>query len=143
MIGSRGKASLTHARLRWSIWIGYMLMWSLALLTPEPARVRDAVFHGNSAMLSSKFLHVGGYLGLTILSGWLRLPVPYRWLLLAFLSLHAMGTEFFQQFVPLRGASLGDVGLDHIGILLGLVLTWKWWIRRADEAVAEPSSKAL
>jgi hypothetical protein len=26
---------------------------------------------------------------------------------------------------------LRDVGLDHIGILLGVLVTWSWWRRQA------------
>ena len=50
-------------------------------------------------------------------------------LLLAFLSLHAFGTEFLQQFVPERGPSLVDVGIDHVGLAIGLAASWRWWRR--------------
>ena len=52
---------------------------------------------------------------------------PWRWALLAALSLHAGATEFFQQFVG-RGSSLADVGLDHAGLVLGVALSWWRWL---------------
>ncbi len=66
------------------------------------------------------------YAFLTVFISWLPLR-RWRWLLLAFLSLHAVGTEFFQQFVPGRTGKLTDVVIDHAGMLLGLALTWKRW----------------
>jgi len=51
--------------------------------------------------------------------------------LLAFLSLHAAGTEYLQQFVPGRTGLISDVVIDHIGLLLGLALTWKHWLPKA------------
>jgi hypothetical protein len=33
-----------------------------------------------------------------------------------------------QQFVE-RGSSWSDVGLDHIGLLIGLLVSWKLWFR--------------
>jgi len=127
----RCKTVALLARMAWPIWIAYAIAWSLALLTPQPIHVRDAVLSEQPAIFSSKLVHIGGYMIFTILSGWLRLPLPFRWSALAFLSLHALGTEYLQQFVPKRTPSLIDVGLDHIGIVLGLALTWKWWLGNA------------
>ena len=128
---SNGKVSACLAKLAWPIWILYTVAWSWALLTPQPIRVRDALLSEKPAITSSKVVHVAGYLAFTILSGWLRLAVPYRLLILAFLSLHAFGTEYLQQFVPLRTSSLHDAGFDHLGIVLGLAVTWKWWLVRS------------
>jgi VanZ family protein len=72
---------------------------------------------------------VTAYATFAILSGWLFLPGRWRWLMLAFISLHAFGTEFLQRYVPERGPSLWDVGIDHIGIAIGLVLSSKWWLK--------------
>jgi len=66
---------------------------------------------------------------LTVLTGLLKVPLSRRWLLVCFLSLHALGTEFFQQFVPERYPSWTDVGWDHIGIVLGLIVSWGWWTK--------------
>jgi VanZ family protein len=123
-------------KLRWVIWSGYAVAWSLALLTPQPIHMRDAVLSERPATYSSKILHIFAYLVFTVLSGWLRLPVPHRWFLLAFLSLHAVATEFLQQFVPLRTPSVQDVAFDHLGIFLGLLVTWKWWAGMSAERPA-------
>lgn len=78
----------------------------------------------------SKSLHVISYALLAILSGWLRVPWRSRWLLLVFISAHGFGTELLQNFVVSRHASLRDVALDHLGAVLGLGVSWKWWLER-------------
>jgi VanZ family protein len=45
------------------------------------------------------------------------------------LSLHAVATEALQNLVPTRSGSLRDVGLDHLGILIGAAVSR--WRRRA------------
>jgi VanZ family protein len=75
-----------------------------------------------------KSAHVSAYALLTILSGWLNVSIRYRWLLLFFIMAHAPVTELLQ--IPVgRGGSLDDVGYDHLGVFLGLLMTWKWWSR--------------
>jgi VanZ family protein len=132
---------------RWLVWLLFVGVWTWALLLPNPERwaralilpetivvpedhpVRQELLEMVLSLVFSKTLHVAGYAVLAILSGWQRLTGPFRWALLAFLSLHALGTEFFQAYVPGRHPSWRDVGLDHVGIVLGLALTWKWWLR--------------
>jgi VanZ family protein len=63
---------------------------------------------------------------LAMLTGWLLVTYRVRWICLACLSFHAFATEFLQQFVE-RSGSLRDVGLDHLGLALGLILTIPWW----------------
>lgn len=71
-----------------------------------------------------KLGHVGGYAALAALS--CALPISKRlWLgAVALLSAHGFLTELVQTFVPKRTGQLSDVGLDHIGIVLGLSLAW-------------------
>jgi VanZ family protein len=40
---------------------------------------------------------------------------------------HAAATELIQLKIAGRSGQLTDVGIDHVGVLLGLMLTWKWW----------------
>jgi VanZ family protein len=128
----------------WTLWVLYIAAWSIALLTPHPVRVAEAVLPAGTQFLSAKTLHVAAYLVLTILTGSLGTRRAWRWVLLAFLSAHAMGTEYFQQFVPPREGSWRDVGLDHIGICLGVLLAWKWWFptKNAVKASGSAGSKA-
>jgi VanZ family protein len=130
----------TITALWWIIWLCYAVGWTLALLTPQPVHVRDAVMSARPAEYSSKLLHVCAYLGFTVLSGILRIPVPYRWLMLVFLSLHAAGTEYLQQFVPDRTPALEDIAYDHVGIVLGFLVGWKWWCTRAAPAAGPEAS---
>jgi len=77
--------------------------------------------------LLAKALHITAYAVLAGLSGWLRVPCRFRWILLFVLMAHATATELLQLHVEGRTGDLRDVGLDHLGIGLGLLLTWKWW----------------
>src|SRR5262249_12296262 len=79
---------------------------------------------------AAKTLHVCAYAFLTVFISWLPLR-RWRWVLLAFLSLHAAGTQFCQLFIPGPTGEFVDVLIDHIGPFLGLVLTWKRWAARS------------
>src|SRR5262245_31870833 len=78
-------------KLRGLIWSVYTVAWTTALLTPHPARLADALLQEQHAFYASKMLHVSAYAVLAVLSGWLRARLPWRWILLGFLSAHAMG----------------------------------------------------
>jgi VanZ family protein len=115
-------------RWRWLIWGVYVAAWTTALLMPVP--------HGQWKVegvpidfryLVAKTIHVTAYALLAGLSGWLRVPVRYRVLLLFCIMAHGTLTELLQRLTQDRDGSLYDVGFDHLGIALGLLLTWKWW----------------
>jgi VanZ family protein len=99
----------------------------LAYLLPGAERANDL---GTHLWWFSKSLHVIAYALLAILSGWLRVPWRFRWLLLVFIFAHGVCTELLQTLVVSRHASLRDVALDHLGAVLGLGLSWKWWLER-------------
>lgn len=140
---------------RWLIWLVYVLIWTWALLLPEPGEVARALLleHGEGipgaslemrqnlleflqSFLFAKGLHLTAYAGLAVLSAWLKVPGRARWWLVLFMSCHAMGTEFLQGFEPSRHSSWRDVGLDHVGFLLGMGLTWKSWFSQTDAVSA-------
>jgi hypothetical protein len=117
--------------VRWLAWVGYLLAWSLALLTPYPVYLSAWLLpEGLPQFLAAKGLHVTAYAVLAVLTGWLRAPTWLRPLLLLALSAHALGTEGLQYFVYLRHPSWRDVALNHIGLMLGLALSWGWWHAR-------------
>jgi len=131
---------------RWVVWLLYVAVWTWGLLLPNPDRwaralilpvtivapedhpVRQELLEVVLSLFFSKTLHVAGYALLAVLSGWQRTAWGLRWGLLVFMSIHALGTEFLQAFAPGRHPSWRDVGLDHVGIMVGLALTWKWWL---------------
>ncbi len=117
---------LTVRGLGWCLCIA---LWTTALLTISAARVGQAVTPEILHFPAAKFLHISAYAFLTLYLKWLPLRRG-RWLLVAFLSFHAFGTEFFQQFVPGRHGQLSDVLIDHFGIALGMVLTRNCWLPR-------------
>jgi hypothetical protein len=112
-----------YARLRWWAWAAFTLAWSAALLLPVPEAGVRAV--GEQHTLFSKVVHLGGYAALALLG--FALPGRWRWAGLAFASLHAGGTELCQYLTEEwmhRHGAWADVGLDHVGIGLGLALRW-------------------
>jgi VanZ family protein len=112
-------------------WCLCIALWTTALLTIFPMHVGRAVMPEAFHFPAAKFLHVSAYAFLTVYLKWLPLRRG-RWLLLAFLSLHAFGTEFCQQFVPGRHGVLSDVLIDHLGLALGMILTRKCWLPRSS-----------
>lgn len=114
-------------RLLWLVWVGYLLLLSRGLLMEQPIDPGGNKQLEMSLFFFSKTVHVVSYAFWAVLSGWLDVPRPYRWLLLVLMSAHAMGTEYGQQFFRTRHPSWRDVGLDHIGLAIGLALSWKWW----------------
>lgn len=117
------------ATLRWLIWLVYLVVWTAVLVFPVPEQLNSAaeeILHGRKYYFA-KGLHIGAYAVLTILSGWLRAPAGYRVLLIAFIMVHGLATELIQLRVSSRSGTLDDVGFDHLGVFLGLALSWKWW----------------
>jgi VanZ family protein len=118
----------TSQRTRIVFWGIAVVLWTAGLLTSYPVQISQQVLPPAAGFSAAKTLHIVAYAGLGSLIPWLGVGRRWRWGLLAFLSLHAAGTEFVQTFVPLRTGSVTDVGLDHAGLLLGAVFTWRgWW----------------
>jgi hypothetical protein len=113
---------------RWVVWLGLVAAWTVGLLTPNPDRAVRDVLPPHALFPMAKALHVSAYAFLAALAAWL----PRRGLPIAFLALHGAATEFLQQFVPTRTASVRDVLLDLAGVGLGLVLSWPWRRPRRD-----------
>jgi VanZ family protein len=114
---------------RWAAWWVLVGLWALALLTPQPVEIEKKLVPSEAIFSASKGLHVAAYAFLTALGAWLPPWRGRRWLPIAIMSLHAFATEFFQQFVPSRHGCIEDVGIDHIGIVLGVLLTLNRWRR--------------
>jgi hypothetical protein len=128
--GLRGFANPERARVLSKLslvaWLVFLATWTLALLTPQPAQLADTVLTEGTANVSAKALHVCTYAVLAFWSGRLGLSGHSRWLPLGVLSAHALATEFLQGYIPLRGPSWVDVGLDHVGIILGFIFAFPW-----------------
>jgi hypothetical protein len=121
--------NLGAARWRWLIWAVYFIAWTTMLVVPTPEVGTWTIGEDKLDLkyLFSKSLHVGAYAGLAVLTGWLRVPARWRWLLLFVLMAHGTATELIQTHVVSRTGCLEDVGFDNLGIALGLLLSWKWW----------------
>ncbi len=116
-------------RLRWIIWSGYVLLWTTLLVIPIPDYVEWSPL--DPEIVTKKVLaktgHICAYALMTILTAWLRKGPRTRLGMLFFLMAHAAGTEWVQLNVAGRSGTLNDVVLNHLGILAGLMLSWKWW----------------
>lgn len=118
---------------RWLIWTLFVVALTVALEAP----IEPSVLSGSAIFVTNKYLlaktgHVALYAVLTALSAWVSMPLRYRWMMVVFLIGHAVGTELLQLALEEychRGGSLADVGYDHLGILFGAALSWKWWTR--------------
>ncbi len=116
---------------RWRLWWLYVAAWTAGLLLPMPEHgTWDlAEVEITRKFLFAKTLHVTAYAVMAGLTGWLRAPLRLRFFLMFFLMAHATLTEVLQyslEFIGRSGA-LFDVGLDHVGIGLGMLASWRWW----------------
>jgi VanZ family protein len=111
---------------RWLAWWVCVAVWTAALLTTYPVKIKEAVLPDVAAFPVAKTLHVCAYAFLTATAAFLHVRGGWRWLLIAFLSFHGCATEYLQNFVG-RDGNLRDVTFDHAGILLGLFVSWRWW----------------
>jgi VanZ like family len=122
--------------LGWCFCLG---LWTVALLTIFPVQLGATLMPEEMHFPAAKSLHVTAYAFLTIYLSWMPLK-SWCWLFLALLSLHAAGTEYFQQFVPGRHGTVSDFFIDHFGITIGIGLTWKYWLPRFCGATLEHRS---
>jgi hypothetical protein len=112
----------------------YALSWSVALIVPLPIKPPDPSWIP-SFWTFSKTVHVTAYALFAALCGWMLVPRRYRGLLMVFLVGHGMLTEYVQYLTNDlfgRTGQWSDVGLDVIGIVLGVAVTWKWWSSKAE-----------
>jgi VanZ family protein len=112
---------------RWVIWLTYLAVWTIGLLLPLGDSSELGELQQSLRFYVGKTLHIVGYAGLTALGGWLGVAFPRRLLVLFFVMTHAVLSEILQPLLSNRTGLLSDVCLDHLGIALGLLLTWNWW----------------
>jgi VanZ family protein len=115
-------------RLLWWLFLVSVVAWTIALVMPIPGKSSEVLGGDRNKFLFAKILHALAYTYLTVLAGMIHRTPRQGWLLLAGLSAHAFLTEFLQLFVN-RGASWRDVGIDHIGVALGLIISHRLWRR--------------
>ena len=115
-------------RRRGIFWLVYLAVWTVLLLMPIPGGALSGLpWLAGWKFTFAKTLHVTAYAVLAMLGGWMRVPCRFRWLLLFLIMVHGTGTELLQLNIPTRTGDVRDVGLDNLGVALGLLLTWKWW----------------
>jgi hypothetical protein len=122
---------------RWLIWSAYLSAWTSGLLFPVPPRtgvdMLDETIEPHRYAVH-KAVHVAAYAVLTLLTAWLNVPMRWRWLLVFLLMAHGTATEMGQWGMrelhwSIRIGHLHDVAFDNLGVLIGLAVSWKWWMR--------------
>lgn len=115
--------------IRWLIWLGFTTVWTVLLLLPgeQYANAGVETWPPMMKIYATKGAHLLAYTLMAFLSGWVRLPVRYRFMLLFFVMFHATYTELLQMNIQGRSGSLEDVSLNEAGVLLGLLAGWRWW----------------
>lgn len=108
------------------VFVAFLTAWTIALLSPVPNKSAERVLGGEFwVFMFGKGLHISAYAFLTVLGGTIVLFGRHRrWVFMALVA-HGATTEFFQQFVG-RTASIRDVLLDAIGILIGCLVIFAW-----------------
>jgi hypothetical protein len=119
------------------MWLAFMAVWTVMLEMPVPAtgHLPGGAYIVTYRPVLAKTLHVMMYTAMTLLAAWLRLPARWRPLMMFALMAHATATELLQALLAdycHRTGTLNDVGLDHLGIALGLLLTWKKWTAASE-----------
>jgi VanZ family protein len=125
---------------RWLVWGLFLAVLTTGLLRPEPVSLADEVLPEEAMFSAFKTVHITAFALLVVLTAWLHVSSRTHWLLLAFVSAYAMLTEYLQNFVPTRTASWWDVGFNHVGIALGLALSWRCWQGLPFHARNEPAN---
>lgn len=123
---SSADTTVNQSRRALYLWLLAMTIWTFALLTTMMVEAGDAVLPSGFTFYLGKVLHVLAYASLTFLTSRLNVSLGQRWIFLSFVSIHAFGTEYLQQFVG-RWSSWQDVGLNHVGIVLGFLVSWSRW----------------
>jgi VanZ family protein len=117
---------------RWIAWIAFTVLWTIGLVAPV-AKIEafrsESILSGDYRIVVAKILHTLAYAAWTMLTGSLLPRMGARLALLFFLMTHAALTEYIQLRWSGRDGCLRDVLIDHAGILLGLLLSWKRWTR--------------
>jgi VanZ family protein len=127
--------------MRWLVWSIYIVLLTAALVTPYPAHAAHSVFPDpDEQFTAAKTVHITMYALFAIMSGWVRIAASRRWLLLVVMSVHACLTEFVQTYVPERYGTWQDVAINHCGLYLGLILSWRWWSESPAVARREDNS---
>jgi VanZ family protein len=114
--------------LLWLAWGVLLAVWTYGLLSPTAPEVAQAALPTGLAFYVGKGLHLSAYAFLACVASFL--PATGRVRALTWLGLvgHGALTEFLQQFIEGRSGSLADVGLDTIGVgvgvLVGLAVRW-------------------
>jgi hypothetical protein len=118
----------------WLVWGLYIVAWTILLEIPKRGvdQLSVSVDLTGYTYFLAKTLHVAMYAVLAILSSLVPLSARYRFALMFVLMAHATITELLQEMLEPychRGGSLHDVGYDHLGIAIGVALSWKRWTR--------------
>lgn len=130
--------------LGWGLWGLFLIVWTVALLRPEPVTIQEVAVPSAWRYFLAKGFHVGMYAILATWGGYLvslatsvsvnairagntrGAGIAYRALGVLGLVLlgHGALSEFLQTFTSKRHGSVIDVLWDGLGVVLGLFTLW-------------------
>src|SRR5262245_38181257 len=117
---------------RWPIWSVALAGWTVLLLIPSPVPSLPPNFPWHAV---AKVVHVTANAVLVILAGWLGVRARLRCIRIFVIMAQGAVTEMLQTLPALhRDGNVYDVGWDHLGVFLGLLVSWKWWIKKDSTA---------
>ena len=137
--------------LGWIFWVNFLVVWTIALLRPEPVTIQEVAVASEWRYFLAKGFHVGVYGILAVWGGYLvslaasvslgairagntsGADIAYKpigVLGLILLGHGALG-EYLQTFTSKRHGSVVDVFWDGLGIFLGFLVLWIYLSRRA------------
>jgi VanZ family protein len=134
--------------VRWFAWILVLAVWTALLVmpVPPPQELPLGELIEPRKFLIAKSIHVAGYAFLAATSVLLPMPRLGRCLVPALLILHGAATEAIQGQLPYRDGNLRDAALNALGVVLGVLITWKWrgqWtVAATQESPAPPPPAA-
>ncbi len=128
--GVRAAAPRTRA-VAGGLFLVLLALWTWKLLEPSPVpeslKLSLASIWDLLPYVAAKCLHAGGYATLTALA-WVWAPTRrWKWVAVAFMMLHGVGTEIGQTYVPNRTGKVSDVLIDWTGITAGLLAVRRFW----------------
>jgi VanZ family protein len=130
MVETNKPATPRQKVLRWALWWLTLALWTGVLVSPQAPSVVASVVPSEFRFPVAKVGHVAGYTVLSLLVGFLPVRMAFKVVCWLFLVFHACLTEYIQLHVPGRTGSLRDVGLDVLGVTLGLTVLALWKVLR-------------
>lgn len=106
-------------------WLLSLYVFTDRLIDPSPVP-EDLKPDPSIMLIIAKIVHLLGYAWCTFWGLWLWQNLNWRIWFATFMIAHGILTELIQSYIPTRTGSWRDVGIDTVGVFLGVFLIWVW-----------------